>query len=112
MLNESTAPAGRCGAFRSARCMLKLSPERGRRDEAAEFAFDKLSESDRRAILQIRADDLHADRQTFVAAADWHCGRRHSRQRRYAGPHGLICVEDLRAIDRYAPVAHVAVVVR
>lgn len=31
-------------------------------DEAAVFAFQKLSKGDRGAILEKRADDLHADR--------------------------------------------------
>src|SRR6202011_4809718 len=41
-----------------------------RRGKAAELALDHPGEGDRRAILQKAADDLHADRQTTLAASD------------------------------------------
>src|SRR5262249_53789538 len=38
------------------------APEGGRRDEAAELALDQLGKAQRRAVLKVGADDLHADR--------------------------------------------------
>src|SRR5205085_6814772 len=42
----------------------------GRRREAAEFALDQFGETDCRAVFQIWADDLHADRQSRFRSAD------------------------------------------
>src|SRR4029077_8383146 len=44
----------------------RLIVERRRRHEAAEFALDQFGQSQRRAILQPRADDLDAHRQAVL----------------------------------------------
>jgi hypothetical protein len=52
------------GTNRAARRLRALSvgERRGRR-EAAEFPLNQVGEGQRGAVLQIRSDDLHADRQ-------------------------------------------------
>src|SRR5882762_6895988 len=63
---------------------------RRRRHEAAELALGQFREGERRAVLEIRADDLHADRQARIAQADGHraCGQ--ARQRRERDPERLL----------------------
>jgi hypothetical protein len=70
-------PTGHVSAALAHPTMLTF--ERRRRDEAAEFALDQLGECNRGAVPQMGADDLHADRQAFVAERDRHRGRRQPR---------------------------------
>src|SRR5215469_13257640 len=70
-----------------------------RRGEAAKFALDKTGKSDRRAVLEITANDLYAYRQTALGAADRHRRRRQPVQRSKARPHALIVVRHLGAVD-------------
>src|SRR5712691_9217582 len=71
----------------------------GRRGEAAELALDQARKGDGGAILEIRTDDLHPDRQSTVASIDrGHC-RRQTGRRRNARPHGLVTIAIGLAVD-------------
>src|SRR5438105_3548996 len=67
------------------------------RGEAAELAFGQPGKGDRRAVLQVPADDLDADRQAAVGPADRRRRRRQAVQRSDAGPYALVAVRHLGA---------------
>ena len=75
-----------------------------RRSEAAKFALDHAGKGDRRAILQVAAEDLHTDRQAGVATIYRCRGSRQPGKCRNAGPYELVFIGDLFAIDIEPPV--------
>ena len=70
-----------------------------RRREPAEFPLHQLGKGDRRAVLEIGADDLHPDRQAGVGAVDRRRRRRQARGRGDSGPDQLVLVGILVAVD-------------
>src|SRR6516162_6458903 len=69
------------------------------RSEATEFALDETGECNRGPVLQVTADDLNADWQTTLGAADRGGRRRQAVQCRDAGPYALVVVGHLGAVD-------------
>src|SRR6266581_750527 len=61
-----------------------------RRDEGLELPLDQPGKGDAGAVVILRPDDLHADRQAFLGKADRRRGRRQIGERGVAGPEQLI----------------------
>ena len=76
---------------------------RRRRRETAEFPLDQLGESQRGAVLQIRSDDLHADRQARLGPLDRRHGRGQPRGRCQLRPYQLVEIGIVLAVDIDAP---------
>src|ERR1700722_15323273 len=93
------------------RRILRRSEAR-RRSEAAKLALDQASERDSRVVFKIPADDLHSDRQTVAAMANRRSRRWPAVQRSDAGPHPLIEIRYLVAIDVELPGVSRRVIVR
>src|SRR5262245_66666142 len=64
--------------------------QRRRRNKAAKLALEQFGEAQRGAIFQIRTNDLHADRQTRLGAADGYGGGGQARQGGHPGPSQLV----------------------
>src|SRR5262245_19899847 len=60
------------------------------RDEPAKLPLNELGQAQRRAVLQVGADDLHADRQPGVGEADRNRAGRQADDGRHARPEDLV----------------------
>src|ERR1051325_8513724 len=70
-----------------------------RRHEPAERLLQELRELDRRRILEMGADDLHADRQAGVRPPDRRHGRRQSGAGGWRGPDDVVDIRLALAVD-------------
>src|SRR6516164_1631598 len=67
--------------------------------KTTELALDHPGERDRRTVLEVAADNLHADRQAVIAVSDRHRGRRQPVRCRDAGPCDLVAEGHVLAVD-------------
>src|SRR5690349_4486951 len=93
------------------RCSLASGAIGGRRPETADRLGEETGEGDRRAVLEIGADDLDADRQPLARQADRRSGPRQIRQAGETGPEELVVVVLFAPIDEDRALDAVALLV-